>query len=223
MSKKLYITQVQGVEDYSKMVGTLVHGLNRDTFKMYGYMLEVTEHGKKTKDVDTATFANDLATAIGEASAPMNKGKAIGPRMVQHYAKIAAEITADSIGVFGDCGHVGSLRALASAKKVSRTMKNEIVRAIGEAGGVYSDADLLALAKFAKSDEAQSLSAGLIVEKMGPGCAKGEGSGGSESGAQRAMNALREKYEEAFPHRAAKAPNANTHFLINTILPEWEA
>ena len=213
------LTVFNGIEDYTLRIGGLSEKIAKDEFRM---TVAIRDTMAKASKVDGGALMSELAVENGKVSAPMNGGKAIGEAMVNKLRAIGEAFDSESIDQLNGCASVKSLRSIASAKKLSRTLKNEIVVAIGKAGGVYSDKDLIELAKFAKTKEAAALSASEIVERMPAGCAKGGGAGGAETGMARIKRLLEEEYES---RKGEPAKNANTlaDWFQNVVLPQSQS
>tara|TARA_R110002020_G_scaffold149527_1_gene325861 strand:+ start:84 stop:866 length:783 start_codon:yes stop_codon:yes gene_type:complete len=213
--KKLYSLQSQPLVDLAKMIKGLIESSNRDIGTLCDRVQEVLTHSKKSKKIDLPSLKDE----IGRIIAPMNDGKPVKARMVEHFAKIGEVFTSESIKAFGECGSVKSFRFLASAKGLSDTLKNEIVVAIGKAGGVYSDLDFKALAEFAK--ENKTLSARQIVEKRGPGCGKDSKRNEGPTPHSEAFEALGKLFT-ARTGKVAQNEAELSKYLVNTVIPEAE-
>lgn len=212
-------TVYNGLEDFNLRKEGLIEGIASHEWKLFRAMFETVE---KARNVDGGALVEELTTEIGQACGSMNSGKPIQKEMVNKLRAIGDYIDGESVDQLNGCASVRSLKAIAQAKGISRTLKNEIVKAIGKAGGVYSDKDLIELAKFAKTKEASGLSAAQIVERKPAGCHKAQGAEGAESGQARIMRMHAEEYEA----RTGKAPkNANTlaDWVASTLIPQSQA
>ena len=158
--------EVKGIEHLQAFIAGLAGKSNEVVYKMCKGVLATVEGGKDSNFPDMESFKNE----IGKVIAPLNEGKAVDWRMVDHFAKIAERIDLDSIKKFGDAGATKGLRFIAARKGLSRTMRNEIVVALGQSGGAYSDKDLQELAKYAGLNP--TLSADTITTNCPAGFAK---------------------------------------------------
>ena len=223
--RKLYTLHTEPLNEFASKVAVMIKNTNKGLYDLCGLVFKTESHFRKSFGTEGL---KEFQTEIGKRIAPMNQGREVEGRSVIHWFKIGEMIDPASIEAFGNCGSVKSLRFIAGAKenKLTRTMKNEIVVAIGKAGGVYSDRDLEELGKFAKDPANKNLSATQIVEKRGPGCFK---EAKKETGEPTPHEEVFEELGTLYTARTGKVAQNQavlSKYLKNTVIPQakqWAA
>ena len=127
-------TVYNGLEDFNLRKEGLIEGIASHEWKLFRAMFETVE---KARNVDGGALVEELTTEIGQACGSMNSGKPIQKEMVNKLRAIGDYIDGESVDQLNGCASVRSLKAIAQAKGISRTLKNEIVKAIGKAAGCH--------------------------------------------------------------------------------------